>query len=215
MHHSFIDQYSNLNSAIHRIDTPFKIIIFFSLIIAIVLTPLRNFSYFIFYAAVVLLAFILSKLPFKFVFYRSLAVIPFVIAISIFLPFMKEDGWFIFWSILLKSYLSALSLIILNSSTKFNHLLKGFQRLKVSKIIIMILSFMYRYIFLILDELMRLNRAKNSRFPKIKKSAAVKILSNMVGMLFIRSYERAERVYLAMCSRGFAGEINTLESNPK
>lgn len=81
------------------------------------------------------------------------------------------------------------------------------------KIFIMIMSFMYRYLFLLVDEVQRMQRAKESRsFGKAKHLHTLRTLSNIIGVLFIRSYERAERVYLAMCSRGFHGEIKTLDS---
>jgi cobalt/nickel transport system permease protein len=102
--------------------------------------------------------------------------------------------------------------MLLTSTTKFTSLLKGLERLKVPKIFIMIISFMYRYLFLIVDELQRMERAKKSRtFGKAGRLRIIKTLSNIAGVLFVRSYERAERVYLAMCSRGFDGEIRTLE----
>ena len=75
----------------------------------------------------------------------------------------------------------------------------------------MILSFMYRYIYVLVDEMMRMKRAKDSRTVGGKRWFHVKALSHMVGVLFIRAYERGERVYLAMCSRGFSGQIKTLQ----
>jgi cobalt/nickel transport system permease protein len=134
-------------------------------------------------------------------------------------------------------------MILLIASTDFNRLLKAFQRLRCPGLFIMLLSFMYRYIFVITDELMKMNQARDSRsagilrYPPcsagylfkaghwkagvcnwlwLKSSPAagrwfqVKVLANMLGVLFVRAYERGENVYLAMCSRGFRGKIITL-----
>jgi len=75
---------------------------------------------------------------------------------------------------------------------------------------IMILSFMYRYLFVMVDEVIRMRQARDSRNFGGKRIWQLKIIGNMVGTLFIRSYERGERVYGAMVARGFEGQIRTL-----
>jgi cobalt/nickel transport system permease protein len=70
---------------------------------------------------------------------------------------------------------------------------------------------MYRYIFLIIDEMHRMYRAKEARSIGKKRKYEFKALSSIIGTLFLRSYERAERVYLAMLARGFDGKIKTLK----
>lgn len=213
MQHSYIDKYAGLDSFVHRIDAKAKIAIFSAFILLIALTGPAAYPYFILYGALLFFAALVSKVPFSFLFKRSLTVIPFVILIALFIPFIKgEEGVVLFWSIVIKSYLSVLFLILLTSTTKFTSLLKGFERLRVPKVFIMIISFMYRYIFLIVDEVQRMERAKESRsFANTGCLRAVRTLSNIAGVIFVRSYERAERVYIAMCSRGFDGEIKTLE----
>lgn len=213
MQHSYIDRYAYLDSVIHKLDSRIKIIISFGLIVYIVLAgPTAYLSFIICGSVLFFLAFI-SRIPFLFIFKKTLVVIPFVILISLFIPFVKkEDGVVLFFSIVTKSYLSMLSMVLLTSTTKFSDLLKGLERLKMPKIFIMIISFMYRYLFLIVDELQRMERAKNSRtFGRTGRLHIIRTLSNIAGVLFIRSYERAERVYFSMCSRGFNGEIKTPE----
>ena len=103
-------------------------------------------------------------------------------------------------------------MVILTSTTRFTDLLKGFERMHFPKLIIMILSFMYRYIYLFTDELMRMKMAKDARSAGGGRWFHIKVLANMVGVFFIRAYERGERVYLAMCSRGFDGTVKTLNT---
>jgi len=101
-------------------------------------------------------------------------------------------------------------MILLSSTTRFDELLKGMQSLKCPKLIIMILSFMYRYTFILLDEILRMKRAKESRqIQKATNWFEIKTIAQMIGSLFVRSYERGERVYYAMCSRGFKGDVIT------
>ncbi len=90
-------------------------------------------------------------------------------------------------------------------------ILKALEGLKIPKIIVMIFSFMHRYFFILQDELMMMRRAKESRSVNGRRWQHIKALANMLGVLFIKSYERGEAVYLAMCSRGFDGSIRTIE----
>ena len=75
----------------------------------------------------------------------------------------------------------------------------------------MLLSFMYRYIFILTDEVLRMKQARDSRSFGGKWRWQIKTVGNMVGTLFLRSYERGERVYAAMAARGFNGHSRTLE----
>jgi len=214
MQHSYIDKYADLESFIHRIDPRVKIVTFFAFILFVVLTNETAYLSFLLYGTILLILLFSSRIPFLFMFKKSLVVIPFVVLIAIFIPFIKkENGIILFWGIVIKSYLSILSMILLTSSTKFTNLLKALEKLKLPKIFIMIISFMYRYSFLIVDEVQRMQRAKESRtFQKQNPIYALKTLSNIVGVLFLRSYERGERVYLAMCSRLFQGDIKTIDT---
>lgn len=213
MHHSYIDKYADLDSVIHKADTRLKIIVSFFLIFLIVLSGPTAYLSFILYGAALLVLLAVSRIPFLFILKKTLAVIPFVILIAVFIPFMKgRDGIILFRGMVIRSYLSILCMTLLISSTKFTSLLKGLEQMRVPKIVIMIMSFMYRYLFLLIDEMQRMQRAKESRsFGKTGRLRLVKLLSNIIGVLFVRSYERAERVYLAMCSRGFNGRIKTID----
>ena len=79
-------------------------------------------------------------------------------------------------------------------------------------VMVMILSFMYRYIFLLVDEVIRMRQARDSRNFGGKRLWQIRTIGNMIGTLFIRSYERGERVYAAMVARGFDGQTRTLDS---
>lgn len=229
MKHLFVDEYSNLNSALHRLDPRTKIITFLIFIFFIVLTPPEYFLKFLLYLLLLLFLIFLSKVPFIYILRRSLVIIPFVILVSLFIPFIKEgeiaggyslgsirlnitySGLMVFWNICVKSFLSIICLILLSSTTSFPNFLKGLEKLRFPRIITMILSFMYRYLFVTVDELMRMKQAKDSRTINPKGFFELKTLANLVGNLFIRSYDRGERVYLAMGSRGFNGRIRTLD----
>jgi len=230
MKHSFLDKYSDLGSIIHRLDPRVKLIFFFVLILVIVSTPPQELVKFSGYFLILFILVLLSRIPLPFVFARSLVIIPFVLLTAIFIPFFKggevagsynfltlhltisHKGILIFQNILIKSWLSVLSLTILTSTTKFSSLLKALEILKIPRVMILIASFFYRYMFLLVDELMRIKNARDSRSFKKNPVYQFKVIGYMIGELFIRTYERAERIYLAMLSRGFNGTIYTLES---
>jgi cobalt/nickel transport system permease protein len=118
---------------------------------------------------------------------------------------ITDEGLAVLVNVIIKSWLCILCLIVLSSSTKFEELLHGMYRLKVPRVFVQITSFMYRYIFVIADQAMRMQMARDSRNYDLSRSNIFNTLGNMIGMLFIRSYERAERIYAAMISRGYNG----------
>ncbi|ODS36772.1 MAG: cobalt ECF transporter T component CbiQ [Candidatus Altiarchaeales archaeon WOR_SM1_86-2] len=230
MHHDFLDKYSHLNSRVHSIDPRVKIIGFFSFIFFVIFTSPTEFQKFYFYFLLMFSIIVISKVPLAFIFKRSLVVIPFVLLVAIFIPFLKEgevmgsysfgslefaityQGILIFFNVLIKSWLSVLSMITLVSTTPFPQLLKGFERLKIPKVMVMIISFMYRYLFILADEIMGLKTARDARAAgNHGRLWHIKTIGDIIGTLFIRSYERGERVYAAMLSRGFDGRIKTLD----
>ena len=210
MEHDFLDKYSNLNSIIHRIDARIKILVFISFILLVILTPAGEFTKFLLYFLAVLSVILASGVPPGFVFRRSLVVFPFVILIGLLNLLMIEDYGMVLWNVSVKSWLSVLASIALVSTTPFPRLMKGLQGLRFPRIMIMIISFMYRYIFITTDEVMRIRRCLESRNFQGSRIDYLKLFGNIVGSLFIRSYERGERVYQAMLARGFTGEIRTM-----
>jgi len=227
--HSFVDRYSDLDSIIHRLDPRTKLITTLLFILVVALTPPNSWSAFALYFAVIATLLLLSKVPIFYVFKRSLVIMPFVLMIAIFVPFFKEGevaGSYNLWlwqvsvtysglqvlsNILVKAWLSILSLILLTSTTKMAGLLKGLEQLRMPRVMVMILSFMYRYLFVLVDEVMRMKQARDSRNFGGKRLWQIRTIGNMIGTLFIRSYERGERVYAAMVARGFDGQTRTLD----
>jgi len=187
----------------------------------VVLTLPHEFFKFIGYAVLIFLVVFMSRVPVVYILKRSMVVFPFVFLVVIFVPFYKADvfqgmykysKFIIVWNVLIKSWLAVLAMTILTATTKFSILLKGFEKLKIPKILIMCLSFMYRYIFVLVDEVQRFERARSSRYFGGKLKRQIKVIANIIGLLFIRTYERAERVYQNMISRGFDGKTRTINN---
>lgn len=229
MRHSYIDGHSNIDSFLHRRDPRVKIVCFLVFILFIVSTRPESFSKFYLYGLLLGILIFLSKIPLAYILKRSVVIVPFVLMMAIFIPFLKKgriaggysfgtlrltvtyDGLMVLWNVLIKAYLSILCTILLMSSVKISDLLKALEKLRCPKLITMIVSFMYRYIFIFQDELIIMQQAKAARSVGGRRWFQIKTLANMIGMLFVRAYERGESVYLAMCSRGFDGKIRTLD----
>ena len=205
MHHSFSDKFAHLDSLLSRLPVRFKVISCFTLVILIALTPISIKYVFLLYSLFIACLIFISKIPLLFFLKRLLTVLPFVILVVISVPFIQKDGWIIFISCLVKAILIILSLILLIQTTRFNHLLDALAKLRVPDLIIKLLSFMYRYLFVVEDEILRKKRALDLRSAGKRDWRTMRSTANMLGSLFIHTYERAERVYLAMCARGYKG----------
>ncbi len=210
MKHGFLDKYSELDSLIHKLDPRTKLVLVMAFILTVVGIPERAWSILGFTSGLILLASLLSRIPLSYLLTRSAAIVPFALLVTLFrvIPQGKE-GLMAGAVVGFKAWLSALALALLSATTPFPMLLKGLEKLKVPPVLVQILSFMYRYIFILVDEAMRMERAWESRGGGGKWWVSFKAMAGVFGVLFIRSYERAERVYQAMLARGFDGEVRT------
>ncbi len=211
MKHGFLDKYSELDSVIHRLDPRTKMILGLAFILTVLGTPERAWCAFGFNLGLILLAGLLSRIPLRYLLTRSAAIVPFALLVTLFrvLPQGKE-GLVAGMVVGFRAWLSAMALVLLSATTPFPLLLKGMEKLRMPPALVQILSFMYRYIFVLVDEAMRMERAWESRGAGSRWWASFRAMAGVVGVLFIRSYERAERVYQAMLARGFEGEVRTL-----
>ena len=228
MTHNFLEKYSTINSPVHRMEPRVKLVITFAFVLAVVITPPGLWSVFAMYLGLLWAIILISKLPPLFVLARSLVIIPFIAVVAVSIPFLGRDaaeggynlgpwqieashyGVVVLWNVAVKSWLSVQALTVLASTTTFLDLLRGLRGLGVPKAMVMIISFMYRYLFVLVDEVSRMRRARDSRNFGGRKLWQWKTIGNMIGSLFIRSYERGERVHLAMLARGFTGEVRYL-----
>jgi cobalt/nickel transport system permease protein len=131
---------------------------------------------------------------------------------------ISGDGLRTFATIALKSWLSVQVALLLTYTTPFHDLLDALRELRVPRILVAIIGFMYRYLAVIGDEAARLIRARASRSAEADGRRAggsigwrARVTGQMVGSLFLRSYERSERIYDAMVSRGFEGTFRHME----
>jgi cobalt/nickel transport system permease protein len=236
MHASAFDRYQRRDSLIHRLDPRLKVVATVLFILSNVLLPDGAWAAFVLGWLLVILANLLAQLGAGFSFKRSYIALPFALAafsVLFSLPgqplwsgkfgpwelVMTEAGLLRFASILVRSWLSIQMAILLVSTTRFPDVLHALQHLRVPAILVSIISFMYRYLFVLADEALRLLRAREARSARMPErpgggsiSWRARVAGNMAGQLFLRSYERSDRVYQSMLARGYSG--NPLTLNP-
>jgi len=115
-------------------------------------------------------------------------------------------------SIVTKGTLGVLVAVILSTTTTAREILRGLEKLKLPAIMVQIASFMLRYINVISDEMERMKIARESRGFVATGIKHWRVIATSAAALFIRSYERGERVHLAMLSRGFRGSLPHTET---
>ena len=144
----------------------------------------------------------MSRLPALFLIKRMLLLEPLVIGIAVLMLF-QPDGGKIFAFILLKTNLCLLATVLLSNTTPFTEILRVLKRLRVPWMFTTTLTLMHRYLFVLADEAGRMRRARLSRTFTRGRKYEWRSLATVIGQLFIRASERAERIYDAMCARGW------------
>ena len=234
MHADAFDRYHHGQSPLHSLDPRIKVIVTIAFILSNALLPDGAWLAFLLAWALILYATATSGLGIGFTFKRSFIALPFALAaITVLfsipgkpvtsLHFLMWDltitdaGLLRFISIVVRSWLSVQMAILLVAVTEFPKIIHALTHLRVPIIITVIISFMYRYLFVLTDEVMRMLRARQARSAAaagIRSGGSVawraKIAGHMAGQLFLRSYERSDRIYNAMLSRGYKGELMTI-----
>ena len=164
---------------------------------------------------------------------RIFTVFLYPIFISIFIPFINpgnvlaeldlrlftititDNGLTIFFTVLIKSFLSILLVASLMLSTDEKELFYGLRKMKVPRIMVSIMFLMYRYIFLIREESRMGQMAINSRVFQKSYHTVNRRIAYLMGNLFIKSFDRAENIYKSMESRGFDGEFHITRRTSK
>jgi len=212
MKYAFVDQYARLSSPIHRLPVTHKLYFCVGLLgitlVVLPLFPLTTQALGSLSIAVFLWALSwTSTVAIKFLLLRTSLVLPFsgfVILVNAFSGVFDLPQIVL---ILARSMLSIWTILLLISTTPFHGILAQLSSWGFPKLIILILAFMYRYFFLLMDEIEALERGIRMRHSSVQGWQRIKSYSNIVGMLLIRSFSRAQSVYRAMEMRGFTGDL--------
>jgi cobalt/nickel transport system permease protein len=210
------------DTPVHRLPADPKLVAMVTFVFIVVATPRDAYWAFACYGVLLATVTALAQIPLLLVMRRMLIEVPFVV-FALLLPFLatgprvevlgisvSETGLVGAWNILAKGSIGVAASILLAATTELRDLLLALERLRVPPVLVQIASFMLRYVNVILAEMHRMKVARESRGWQPRDVRAVSVIARSAGALFIRSYERGERVYLAMLSRGYAGAIPPL-----
>lgn len=224
-HHAHATTFEALTyivSPVHGLDARAKIVAALVLVLGVVTTaPLLPAEVALFCSLLAAVG-VIARLPLKRVLARSLAVLPVAATIALLAPLQASggswnaaglaaawsgDGWLTAWGILSKAWLSAVCMLLLAATTRTPDLLRGLRSLGVPGVFVMLLAFIARYVTVLGEQLRALRIALASRAPHLRGRALLATFGSIAGNLFVRSYERGERVYAAMLARGYTGTL--------
>jgi cobalt/nickel transport system permease protein len=197
-----LSPYQHGASALHRLPPGLKLGAALACILLIVLLPRNAWSLHAAIAAGLVAIAIASRASLRQLMLRLLLLEPLVIGIAL-LAVLRPDGSLLFLSMITKSTLCLACMIVLTATTRFSDILDVLRRLHVPALLITSLALTHRFMFVLIEEMQRMMRARRSRTLVEGRAAGWSGSSQVAGRLFVRASERAERVYLAMCARGW------------
>jgi cobalt/nickel transport system permease protein len=213
---NYLDRYGRARSICHRLPAGFKLFAAVAVIAVGLCLPGERWPAFGALASLVLIGHSLARIPLAYLGRRLAIFLPMVLLFSLSVPLSQgfRAGWEIMAKMLLGSTLAFLTLLWLVNVMPFDQLLVTLRRLRVPDVFVATLAFMYRYTFVLWDELDKMRTARRARtFGAPGVGLRWKVSTQLIGMLLIRAMERAERVHGAMCARGWDGRVRTLDEN--
>ena len=211
------------HTRVHRLAPEAKVAATVAFVVAVAVTPRTAVWAFGIHAGLVLAVIAAARLPLRFVVTRLAVVVPFVL-FAFTLPFvatgeridvagleLSREGLWGMFNVLAKAGLGATASIVLAGTTEQTRILTGLERLRVPGVLTSIAAFMLRYLEVIAGELSRTRTAMTARGYDPRWLWQVKPIASSAGALFVRSYERGERVHAAMLGRGFTGTMPALD----
>lgn len=218
--------YVHGHSSVHRLPAHVKVVALVVFLLLVVSTPREQWWAYGAYLAVLIVVAAVARVPARTVLTRLTIEIPFVL-FAFLMPFvspgptvellgltLSQPGLVAAGAILAKATLGVIASILLAATTSAADLLAGLGRLRLPALMLAIASFMLRYAEVVSDELHRMSVARAARGFETRGPRAWPVLATAAGALFLRSYERGERVHLAMLSRGYDGRLPATTAAP-
>lgn len=214
-----LDLLANGTSPLHRLDSRAKVLVTGIFIVTVVSFNRYDLAallpFFIFPAAMIAL----GRLPVLFILRKIALLCPFVLVIGIFNPIFDREvivhfgyfgisgGWISFMSIVVRSILTVGAAMVLVGVTGFTAICQALERMGLPQAFAVQLLFLYRYIFVLAEEGRRSSMARQLRSFG-KKGLGITSFSSLIGHLLLRTWQRAERIHMAMIARGFTGQFH-------
>ena len=218
-----LDSLAEADSPVHRLDPIAKVLttlVFVVMVVSFDKYTISGLLPFFLYPALLIGV---GNLPFIYFVRKLLLVSPFVLCIGIFNPLLDRSilleigplaisgGWLSFLSLLLRFVLSVSAALLLIATTGFPAICQALNRMGAPRIFTVQLLFLYRYLFVLTEESIRMLRAHSLR--SFGKKVDFSVFKQLLGNLLLRTLARAQRIHLAMLSRSFTGEIRLMHQH--
>lgn len=202
MRHDFLDKWSRIESPVHRVPAGWKVAGALVVVTGLVAVPICYPWFFVAVAVGLVAIAARSRIPPRFLLGRLLLLEPFVLGVAA-LSFLQPGGPRTGLVIVLRSTLCLATAVLLTNTTPFADVLRVLRRAHLPAPLVTTIALMYRYLFVLLEEAQRMQRARASRTLRPGRALEWRSTAALAGQLFLRSTERAERIYAAMCARGW------------
>lgn len=214
------------HSPVHRAPAQLKLVALLGFMLTVVATPSEWYAVFGGYLVILLAVILVSGVPVPYIAKRMVVETPFVV-FALLMPFIAtgpqteilgitvaEHGLLAAWGLLAKGTLGVMASLTLAATTEPVDVLRGLERLRMPDLLVQIMGFMIRYLDVVTAEMSRMLTGMRSRGCDPRSPRHWPVLARSLGALFIRAYERGERVHLAMVSRGYTGTLPEMSSHP-
>lgn len=220
-----MDDLARLDSPAHRLDARAKAIVTLAFVMVLMSFHRHEVSTLVPFLLYPVILTSVGRIPARELFKKILVAAPFALAIGIFNPLMDRHpvaalgpvavtgGWLSFASIMLRFVLTVWAALALVACTGLLRLAAGMEQLGIPRVLVVQLLFLYRYLFVVADQGSRMMRSVELRAAG-KNALGLRTYGSLMGHLLLRSMDRTERVYRAMVSRGFDGEIRVIRRSP-
>jgi cobalt/nickel transport system permease protein len=212
-------------SRIHRLDPRAKIVGLAGITVVAVSTPPRLWPVLVVCALAQAAIAVAGRVGPGVIWTRARVVLPLVLFVAVFVPFVRggeqvdlgpvdvsREGLTTFFAVGSKALIGTVSAVLLGATTSFPDVLHGLERMRAPRLLTLIAAFMYRYLFVITGEVRRMRVALASRGYRPRHALQAAALGRVATALFLRTFERGERVYVAMLARGYTGATPRLRA---
>jgi len=212
-------------SPLHTTSAEVKLVGLVAFVVAVAVTPRHAVGAFAVDAIVLIVLLGVARLPIRLVLGRLIVIVPFLL-FAVLVPFiaggeqidvwgvgLSRDGLWAAFGVAAKATLGATASIVFASTTPVPDVVRGLTRLRVPAVLVGIVAFMFRYLDVLVDQLRRMRHAMVARCHDPRWLWQVAPIASSAGTLFVRSYERGERVHQAMLARGYTGEMPALDEH--
>jgi len=212
-------------SPVHRLDPRAKVLGLVAVTVIGVSTPVRLWPVYGGCALVLAAVAAAARVPARQLWRRARVVLPLVLLVGVFVPLVRtggtayelgpltlhEAGLTVLGALAAKATIGTLSAVLLAATTSYPAIMRALESLRVPRLFVLIASFMHRYLFVIVEELGRMRGALAARAYRPRHVRDAAPLGRVATAMFLRTYGRGERVYLAMLARGYDGRMPELE----